>query len=60
MSAPPLSDVRVCVLHGGRSSEREVSLSTGAAVLEALQRAATPPAEVIGVELLADGRWLTN
>jgi D-alanine-D-alanine ligase len=47
---------------GGRSSEREVSMSSGRMVLEALTRPADAddhrgPARVIGVELLPDGRW---
>lgn len=53
----------VAVLFGGRSEEREVSLETGRAVLDALL---PPPAEkddgrgpttTVGVEVESDGRW---
>ena len=52
----------VCVLLGGRSSEREVSLTSGAKIAEALR---TPigaedrrgPARVLEVEVREDGRW---
>ena len=70
-TAPDRSDPRVscgleqavvCVLSGGRSSEREVSLTSGARVAEALR---TPvgdddrrgPARVRPVEVLPSGRW---
>lgn len=62
--SPPLGleTATVGVLMGGRSSEREVSLTSGRTVLEALR---TPtdeadhrgPARVIGIEILPDGRW---
>ena len=48
------SEASVAVLLGGRSGEREVSLQSGAAVLEALAggvRSLQP------VEILPDGRW---
>ena len=51
----------VAVLLGGRSSERDVSLSSGRTVLEALGTPADGdghgPGRVVGVEILADGRW---
>lgn len=59
---PGLAHATVAVLMGGRSSEREVSLSSGRMVLAALARPGSDddrrgPARVIGVEILADGRW---
>jgi len=62
--AAAVASASVCVLYGGRSSEREVSLVSGAALLRAL----APPTEdgagdlrgpraVQGVEIEADGRW---
>lgn len=51
----------VAVLRGGRSSEREVSQLTGAAVLRALAPPGAQdgrgPARVVDVEVLADGTW---
>lgn len=57
-----LAQATVAVLMGGRSSEREVSLSSGRMVLAALSTPSTGsdlrgPARVIGVEILPDGRW---
>jgi D-alanine-D-alanine ligase len=46
--------VRVVVLSGGRSSEHEISLASGAAVRAGLAQAGH---EVIGVEIDRDGRW---
>jgi D-alanine-D-alanine ligase len=46
--------VRVVVLCGGRSSEHEVSLASGAAVREGLAAAGH---EVVGVEIGRDGAW---
>ena len=50
---------------GGSSSEREVSLVSGRAVLAALARPEDPedrrgPERTIAVELLPDGRWLAG
>ncbi len=45
----------VAVLLGGRSSEREVSLRSGAAVLRALERA--PLERLVALEIEPDGRW---
>ena len=67
-SASALERIRaldVAVLMGGESSEREVSLWTGAAVVDALRR---PPAEgersgprrVIPVRLEPDGTWIVD
>jgi D-alanine-D-alanine ligase len=58
-----LEEVVVCVLHGGRSSEREVSLVSGERILEALRTPSSAadrrgPLRALGVEVLADGRWL--
>jgi D-alanine-D-alanine ligase len=53
----------VAVLQGGDSPEREVSLSSGAAVLEALQcasRSERGPGQVEAVEIARDGRWLAR
>lgn len=52
----------VCVLLGGRSNEREVSLSSGRRIAHALATAAGPedrrgPARVLSVEVQASGRW---
>jgi D-alanine-D-alanine ligase len=46
--------VRVVVLRGGRSSEHEISLASGAAVAEGLAEAGH---EVLGVEIGRDGIW---
>jgi D-alanine-D-alanine ligase len=46
--------VRVVVLSGGRSSEHEISLASGAAVREGLAQGGH---EVIGVEIGRDGTW---
>lgn len=56
-----LASSSVVVLSGGRSSEREVSLKTGAAVARALSASADRrgPARVSEIEILADGRWRT-
>jgi len=47
--------VRVAVLSGGRSSEHEVSLNSGASVREGVAAAGH---EVLDVRLGRDGRWL--
>ena len=57
-----LSRLPVAVLRGGRSSEREVSLRSGEAMLEALRSASSRddrrgPAQVFDVECCVDGRW---
>lgn len=57
-----LQRATVAVLMGGRSSEREVSLSSGRMVMAALASPTSPadrrgPARVIGVEIQPDGRW---
>lgn len=49
--------MRVAVLSGGRSSEHEVSLTSGAAVREGLASAGH---EVLDVRLERDGRWLCD
>ena len=46
--------VRVAVLAGGRSSEHEISLASGAAVREGLERAGHEP---VWVEISREGRW---
>jgi len=46
--------VRVVVLSGGRSSEHEISLASGAAVREGLAQGGH---EVIGIEIGRDGIW---
>jgi D-alanine-D-alanine ligase len=46
--------VRVAVLAGGRSSEHEVSLASGASVREGLREAGHEP---VAVELARDGTW---
>ena len=57
-----LEQATVAVLMGGRSSERDVSLSSGRMVLGALCAPTSAedqrgPLRVIGVEIQADGRW---
>jgi D-alanine-D-alanine ligase len=47
--------LRIAVLMGGPSGEREVSLRSGEAVLAALR---STPHETLRVEVAADGRWL--
>ncbi len=47
--------MRVAVLSGGRSSEHEVSLASGASVAEGLRSAGH---EVVEVVIERDGRWL--
>jgi D-alanine-D-alanine ligase len=49
--------MRVAVLSGGRSSEHEVSLQSGASVAEGLRAAGH---EVIAVRLERDGRWTSD
>jgi D-alanine-D-alanine ligase len=49
--------VKVVVLSGGRSSEHDVSLRSGAAVADGLAAAGH---EVIGVLIDRDGRWLLD
>jgi D-alanine-D-alanine ligase len=46
--------VRVVVLSGGRSSEHEISLASGAAVREGLAQAGH---DVVGVDIGRDGTW---
>ncbi|HEV7363720.1 MAG TPA: D-alanine--D-alanine ligase family protein [Solirubrobacteraceae bacterium] len=46
--------MRIVVLCGGRSSEHEISLASGAAVREGLAQAGH---EVVGVEIGRDGTW---
>lgn len=50
----------VAVVRGGRSSEREVSLKTGAAIANALRANGDDrgPARVHDVEIRADGAWM--
>lgn len=49
--------IRVGVVFGGRSSEHEVSLSSAANVLDALNRAGY---EVVPIGITPQGRWLTG
>ncbi|MGH2965269.1 MAG: D-alanine--D-alanine ligase A, partial [Solirubrobacterales bacterium] len=49
--------MRVAVLSGGRSSEHEVSLRSGASVVAGLREAGH---EVIEVLIERDGRWLVG
>jgi D-alanine-D-alanine ligase len=58
--AAELARTTVVVLYGGTSTEREVSLSSGRAVLAALAPAAGVPAALLGVEVRADGRWVVG
>ncbi len=53
-----VSELTIAVLFGGRSSERDVSLVSGQAVLKALPDPQGPqPRRVYSVEILTDGRW---
>lgn len=60
-----LADRAVCVLMGGRSSEREVSLASGRAVAAAIElglrrareRGEDAPRSVLSVEIDPEGRW---
>ncbi|HPF14715.1 MAG TPA: hypothetical protein PLJ12_10640, partial [Planctomycetota bacterium] len=53
-----VAELSVAVVYGGRSSEREVSLRSGEAVLAALGRSDAPAlGSLTGVEVLPDGRW---
>jgi D-alanine-D-alanine ligase len=54
VAAPSSKQLEVVVLAGGRSSEHEVSLASGAAVRDGLQAAGH---RVISVEVGRDGRW---
>lgn len=57
---PRTTSTEVVVLLGGRSSEREVSLKSGAAIAAALRANADGrgPKRVHVVEIAADGRWM--
>ena len=59
MAASTSAEARVAVLHGGRSTERDVSLRSGAAILEHLRARSDGrgPREVVGVEVRPDGSW---
>ena len=56
-----LEQACVCVLSGGRSSERDISLNSGRVIQAALTKRDGPdergPARVRTVEILEDGRW---
>ncbi|MDZ4774249.1 MAG: D-alanine--D-alanine ligase [Planctomycetota bacterium] len=57
-SATQLERASVCVLMGGTSSERAVSLKTGAAIVKALlENDGRGPLRVQEIEIEADGRW---
>jgi D-alanine-D-alanine ligase len=63
--ARELAACEVVVLYGGRSSEREVSLLSGAAVLAALAQRALPeglrgPAHTFAVEIESSGAWCVD
>ncbi len=51
-----LRATEVVVLHGGRGGEREISLASGKAVIEALEEGGEV-GRVLPVEIAADGRW---
>lgn len=54
-----LSEVQLVVLYGGRSGEREVSLQSGEALVEAFEQALPPsrPQVIRRVVVETDGRW---
>src|SRR5215212_5290381 len=49
--------MRIAVLAGGRSSEHEISLASGAAIRTGLEQAGHDP---LAVEIDADGRWTAD
>jgi len=49
--------MRVAVIRGGRSSEHEVSLRSGAAVADGLREAGHEPVDVV---IEPDGRWISG
>ena len=49
--------MRIAVLSGGRSSEHEVSVGSGASVIKGLEEAGH---EVVEVRIGRDGRWLAR
>jgi D-alanine-D-alanine ligase len=49
--------VKVAVLAGGRSSEHEISLASGAAVRDGLERAGHEP---VAIEISREGRWTSE
>ncbi len=51
------ASMRVAVLAGGRSSEHDVSLASGAAVLDALLEAGH---DAVRIEIASDGTWLRD
>src|SRR5687767_5952850 len=57
-----LAELRVAVLMGGTSSEREVSLTSGRSVVAALERCvlSNALAAVRSIEIDAAGLWLTG
>jgi D-alanine-D-alanine ligase len=55
MSSDQPPKIRVALVFGGRSSEHEVSCSTAASVLEAIDR---DRYEVVPVGIAQDGRWV--
>jgi len=59
-SSQSTRDTTVVVVYGGRSSERDVSLASGAAVATALCDASDGrgPARVVTVEITANGVWM--
>ncbi|MFT5199494.1 MAG: D-alanine-D-alanine ligase [Planctomycetota bacterium] len=51
-------NMRIAVLYGGTSSEREVCLISGRAMIEALRQAGDcAPRSVVGIEIGKDGHW---
>lgn len=52
-----MKNLRVAVLRGGPSEEREVSMKTGASVIAALDRLAVPYSDVV---ISKQGEWLLN
>nr|WP_245543255.1 D-alanine--D-alanine ligase [Oceanospirillum maris] len=51
----PSADMRVAVLYGGMSAERDVSLKSGSAVIDALK---SVNVDVIGIDIRVDSDWL--
>jgi D-alanine-D-alanine ligase len=56
-SAAPVDTLTVAVISGGRSSEHDVSLASGAAIRDGLHAAGH---EVVSIEIDRDGAWRCN
>ena len=55
-----LAGLNIVVLFGGPGGEREVSITSGKAILQALQASPVKVQNVQGVEISPDGRWMVK